>query len=290
MKQSTQLLAAASLLAVAYASNRNRTPSGKPQAAQQAPGSMEPITAPIRGINGKKWLSRTESIKLLKKTLRKEFPGVKFSVRGDRGTAYGWANIKWTDGPTEAMVKSIASPFATQGFDGMTDSTYSTGNTLYAQVDKDGGLEEVASGISQFSLHRDYSIGDGGRMLFYDQVLPPTGPMPSFDEAIRKGIKRTARFGQSGWSVKEERGLYEACIDWVDRYQADRLIEALQGLGAQVYRNPFGENDKVGFCIDVVPAGVSPTVPGVTGHRIGNPIAVAMLAAPFMAKLAEKAF
>lgn len=68
-------------------------------------------------------LSAPESSKLLKRALAKAFPGVRFSVRLDRGTAYGCADVSWTDGPLTAEVDRVCSPFEGEGYDGMTDST-----------------------------------------------------------------------------------------------------------------------------------------------------------------------
>jgi hypothetical protein len=49
--------------------------------------------------------------------LKRNFPGVKFSVRSD----YSSVRIKWNNGPTEKAVEEITSPFKAGHFDGMTD-------------------------------------------------------------------------------------------------------------------------------------------------------------------------
>jgi len=50
--------------------------------------------------------------------LKREFPGVKFSVRRD-----GWncINVRWTDGPTDDAASALAQRFKSGDFDGMTD-------------------------------------------------------------------------------------------------------------------------------------------------------------------------
>jgi hypothetical protein len=68
--------------------------------------------------------SAAESSKLLKRALAARFPSTKFSVTIDRGTAYGCASVRWTDGPTVALVDEVVNPFKGQGFDGSTDSSY----------------------------------------------------------------------------------------------------------------------------------------------------------------------
>src|SRR5690348_4677246 len=78
----------------------------------------------------REYASAPESAKLLKQALRRAFPAVKFSVTLDRGTAYGCANVGWTDGPTTRLVDAVVAPFSGEGFDGMTDSSYHIRATL----------------------------------------------------------------------------------------------------------------------------------------------------------------
>lgn len=68
--------------------------------------------------------SAPESAKLLKAALRTTFPATRFSVTLGRGTAYGMADVRWTDGPTVKAVQPILNQFEGEGFDGMTDSAY----------------------------------------------------------------------------------------------------------------------------------------------------------------------
>lgn len=70
----------------------------------------------------KTWISCPDTAKLIRKTLRREFPGTKFSVRSSHGTS---VNIEWTDGPTLDAVKSVTSAYAGGGFDGSIDLAYS---------------------------------------------------------------------------------------------------------------------------------------------------------------------
>jgi hypothetical protein len=58
----------------------------------------------------------------MRKALRAQFPGVKFSVRMSRGTGHGWLSVSWTDGPTEQAVQEVASYFQSSRFDGRDDS------------------------------------------------------------------------------------------------------------------------------------------------------------------------
>ena len=67
-------------------------------------------------------LTPAVSSRQLKKELETAFPGVKFSVRLSRGTGYGTAYVRWTDGPTADAVEVVTARFQTETFDGMTDS------------------------------------------------------------------------------------------------------------------------------------------------------------------------
>lgn len=70
------------------------------------------------------YVSLDETLKRMKAELKREFPGVVFSVRRARGTGYGYVSLGWTDGPSYEAVTSIAHMYQGEGFDGMTDSSY----------------------------------------------------------------------------------------------------------------------------------------------------------------------
>lgn len=76
------------------------------------------------------YASAVESSKIMKQMLRKAFPATEFSIRMSRGTAYGSVTVSWTDGPTTKRVEEITNRFVGKTFDGMTDSTGYTRNTL----------------------------------------------------------------------------------------------------------------------------------------------------------------
>lgn len=68
----------------------------------------------------KTYLTTAETAKLVRKELKKNFPGVKFSVRSD-GNAL---RIEYTDGPLSSEVKKITDAYSGAGFDGMVDYEY----------------------------------------------------------------------------------------------------------------------------------------------------------------------
>jgi len=62
-----------------------------------------------------------ETAKLIRKALKQSFPGVKFSVRSDQYSMGASIRVRWTDGPRQKVVESVAGEFAGATFDGMTD-------------------------------------------------------------------------------------------------------------------------------------------------------------------------
>jgi len=67
------------------------------------------------------YVSSTAAAKMMRATLKKAFPGVKFSVRKDGSSI----NVSWIDGPTDKMVSAVTAAFEGEGFDGMIDMRYS---------------------------------------------------------------------------------------------------------------------------------------------------------------------
>lgn len=71
----------------------------------------------------------------IRKALRGQWPGVKFSVRMSRGTGHGWLHCGWTDGPREGQIRAVTDGFRSSRFDGMDDSYHSIPATMYAAPD-----------------------------------------------------------------------------------------------------------------------------------------------------------
>lgn len=96
-----------------------------------------------------------ETGKAIRAALREAFPGVKFSLRGSRGTGHGWFSLSWTDGPNTHQVDAITNGFRSSYFDGMTDSTHSIPATMYA--DPDGVIREHRYTCDGVNTSRSYS-------------------------------------------------------------------------------------------------------------------------------------
>lgn len=56
-------------------------------------------------------VSLDETLKQLRAELRREFPGTKFRVTRDRGTAYGYVSVRWEDGPPTSEVDAICAGY-----------------------------------------------------------------------------------------------------------------------------------------------------------------------------------
>lgn len=75
-----------------------------------------------------KYISVTETAKLIRQELKNNFKGIKFSVRSSSYAGGASINVSWIDGPCEPAVSRIVKRFEGASFDGMTDSTtYRTG-------------------------------------------------------------------------------------------------------------------------------------------------------------------
>lgn len=73
-----------------------------------------------------RWVTPAETAKLVRKELKRSFPGTKFSVRTD-GNAL---NVSWMEGPTGKAVDEALAPYKGGRFDGMIDLAYSVKSWL----------------------------------------------------------------------------------------------------------------------------------------------------------------
>lgn len=72
------------------------------------------------------YLSTAETAKMVRTALKESFPGIKFSVKSSTYAGGSSISVRWTDGPTDAMVSSVAGTFRGAYFDSSTDYKGST--------------------------------------------------------------------------------------------------------------------------------------------------------------------
>jgi hypothetical protein len=73
------------------------------------------------------YISGVETAKLIRQALKRNFPGITFSVRYKSYSGGSSIDVSWTDGPRAQVVERVTSGFAGAGFDGMIDlKTYHT--------------------------------------------------------------------------------------------------------------------------------------------------------------------
>lgn len=105
----------------------------------------------------KEYLSGADTAKLVRKALKTNFAGVKFSVRSDHNSI----RVSWIDGPTTAQVDPVVKAYEGGGFDGMIDLPYSCESWLLP----DGTVEAAYSGGTE-----------GSRGSVEGYVFAPTSP------------------------------------------------------------------------------------------------------------------
>ncbi|NHA02116.1 hypothetical protein G5V59_27435 [Nocardioides sp. W3-2-3] len=91
----------------------------------------------------------------LRKALRAAYPGVRFSVRMARGSAHGWFDVNYVDGPPTEVVDQICHRFQSLDFDGRDDGYHPVEPTLYAT--EDGGLFEPRYSCCGVATRREYT-------------------------------------------------------------------------------------------------------------------------------------
>lgn len=96
----------------------------------------------------------TDCAKLIRKALKRHFPGVKFSVRSDRYSGGSSVDVNWTDGPMERDVDAVVKVYQGASFDGMTDSMEYHRDLV---SNEDGSFEEVRYGADFVQCQRQMS-------------------------------------------------------------------------------------------------------------------------------------
>ena len=124
-----------------------------------------------------RYLSCAETAKLVRGALKREFPGVKFSVRSKTYSGGASIRVRWTDGPTTESVKAVASVYAGGGFDGMIDMKYYVmtwllpdGSAAWGHSSGTGGSRGSVPGYDHEKPHPDAElVSMGADYVFCDR-------------------------------------------------------------------------------------------------------------------------
>jgi len=146
------------------------------------------------------YVSVTDTAKLIRAALRREFPGIKFSVRSRSYAGGASIDVCWTDGPQKAAVEEVTGSYAGAGFDGMTDCKTMTSRWLYpdghtelaqASIGHSYGSQVYDTGGEQVSPEdaRDYGLGLRHGAGITNTIDPPDGLTPAFQRGLADGRK-----------------------------------------------------------------------------------------------------
>lgn len=97
----------------------------------------------------RKYLSCADTAKLVRKSLKEAFPGVKFSVRSSTYSMGAEIHVRWIDGPNVRQVEDVVGIFSGSYFDSSIDYRGGVFHML------DG--EQVRFGCDGVDTHRDHS-------------------------------------------------------------------------------------------------------------------------------------
>lgn len=67
------------------------------------------------------YLSASQTARLVRQALERQFPGVKFAVRPHRYDGGAAVSVRWTGGPERSAVDEAVQPYAGADFDGVTE-------------------------------------------------------------------------------------------------------------------------------------------------------------------------
>lgn len=151
------------------------------------------------------YLSCADTAKLVRRALKREFPGIKFAVRSSTYSMGASITVRWTDGPTSAQVSPVVRAYEGSSFDPMIDlkSYHASELTYLDDPARDG--ETVHFGADSVSCERSYS--------------------ETFARAIRDHLadKYRHRLAVDDWPpVRQGYGTWE--INWDDPHADDDLF------------------------------------------------------------------
>lgn len=113
------------------------------------------------------YISVTDTAKLVRQVLARQFPETQFSVRSSKYSGGASIHINWTDGPAEDEVDTFIKQFEGADFDGMVD-------------------------LKTYNSH--YLLEDGSAVLAHAQGSGPCGSTPEIDNRLPVAGLREVHF------------------------------------------------------------------------------------------------
>lgn len=113
------------------------------------------------------YLSCADTAKLVRQSLKREWPATKFSVRSHTYAGGASIDIHWTDGPTAEQVDAIAGGFGGGRFDGMID--LATNHVSWLEEDGSAHIAHDAGTVGSRGVHDEIieSPRTGGARLVH---------------------------------------------------------------------------------------------------------------------------
>lgn len=96
-----------------------------------------------------KYISCSDTAKLVRQALKESFPGVKFGVRSSTYSGGASMSVSWIDGPNVAQVEAVTNGYQGSYFDGSIDYK----GSVYHMLDG----ERVSFGADSIHCSREYS-------------------------------------------------------------------------------------------------------------------------------------
>ena len=119
------------------------------------------VCHPEMQTQDREYLTCAETAKLVRAALKREFPGVKFSVRSDTYSMGASIRVRWTNGPTQSNVQAVTNQYAGGRFDSMIDLAY--------------GAEHWLTPDGRAILHRTYGHSYASENVTLEHRTAPKG-------------------------------------------------------------------------------------------------------------------
>ncbi len=149
-------------------------------------------------MSNTRYISTADTAKLIRKALRRSFPGQQFFVRSRTYSMGASIDVSWMDGPTEKEVGSVTQAYASAGFDGMIDLQFHyhawllpDGSALIAST---CGTAGSGGTVSAFEVGTTPSPGGAGQ-LRRRLCAHQAGRQPRLRRALCRRLPREDRLG-----------------------------------------------------------------------------------------------